>query len=906
MNGSTMFGKEPWSSIVRATVAWLVGAAVAIGPSFSQSQPDCSQKSLAAASFNASCGATCPFTWHFQVTSPSGVSSVEWDFGDGAIVDGLGIQDHSYAPPGGYFTVTATIHTADNEVAVATGGVLAAATAPPDLVGDDYFETSTNTALPIEIDELLTNDAPGVMFDHADGCVLDASGQLCTYTPPSGFPAPSIVGTRSFHYWVKDIAGNAIPTPATVWVTVERQLVAGPDVFTTLRNTPLTITMEDLLANDSPGAVVKEIESEENLVHTCTEDDNHFPISCIFTPAEETFTGNATFQYLISWDGDPPYERGYVTVIVKDFPAAIFTHACGPTALHPQDSYLTCRTYPHSNGGVGGPARWLWNWGDGTPTVEPLEPYRWYEQVHTYAHSGRYTITHTVYDTIGQSDSAATEVWVTTPPVALDDSATTDRDVPVRIPVLANDSDPDGDSLVVWNVDLSHYPGANPVGGTCPPGEGICLVPPDSFVGTMIFPYTITDPWGATATATVTLTVNQWTNIVDALGEQLYTPQNVSLQIPIPFLLANDYAPPIGKPPQPNPLSIDVTSIDTSLLMGWFTCNSSSCTYQPPLNGAGFTLFRYKACDAGLHCDTATVRIYVAVHGQSPTAAPDFFSTTRNTPLAFTIQQLVANDCDADGDTLTVGMSNGARDYGSVACSTPMYTCTYTPNAGFVGTDRFAYTAWDLMNPAVSAFINVLTLPPATATFDAREDLRVTGANQQFYIPFSSLAANDYDPEGDPITVTAVDTTGLIGGSLTCDPAGCMFHPNSGFQGTSRFRYTASDGHGSTDVAIVKVRVGGTNTAPMVGPITLSTPKNMVRRFSVFELLANDYDADNDPLTPIVYPANTAKGSLACDARTYWCTYTPHTNVTGSDTFTFLVSDGVANVSSTLTINILP
>ncbi|MBI3461100.1 hypothetical protein HY009_09245, partial [Candidatus Acetothermia bacterium] len=65
--------------------------------------------------------------------------------------------------------------------------------------------------------------------------------------------------------------------------------------------------------------------------------------------------------------------------------------------------------------------RYFWNWGDGTPEVEVTGPNPSADQVHTYAHSGRFTITHRVRDTIGQEDSLALAALANTPPVASND-----------------------------------------------------------------------------------------------------------------------------------------------------------------------------------------------------------------------------------------------------------------------------------------------------------------------------------------------------------------------------------------------------------------------------------------------------------------------------------------------------
>jgi large repetitive protein len=472
---------------------------------------------------------------------------------------------------------------------------------------------------------------------------------------------------------------------------------------------------------------------------------------------------------------------------------------------------------------------------------------------------------------------------------------------PEAKPVLANDTDADGDALSIAAVNLQSYPGA--AYQIVPSGSSWALkvTPPDSFVGTMTFTYVAADPWGATSTATVTLTVNQWSVVVDALGEQFSCYQNGSVRIPRATLLANDYDS-AGQ-------ALTIVAFDTSVLMGTLDCttDTTACTYTPPINAYGYTLFRYTVSDPAGREDTATVKIYVGSppYGHPPTAYDDYFTTTRNTPKTFTIQDLVQNDVDPDGDTLSVGLQSGARAYGSLACSTPMYTCTYTPNPGFVGTDRFTYTASDGLNPASTARINILTLPPTTPTFDVREDVIVTGVNQSAYFT-SGLLSNDYAPSGGPVTVTALDTTGLIG-TLSCNATSCTYYPPTSFSGTTTFKYTANDGHGATDTAIVKIKVGVTNNPPVAVAQTLSTPQNKTLRFSVFDLMRNDYDPDDDPLSVTVYTVTAHLGTLSCGTPNYWCTYTPNANTTGgADAITYLLSDGTASVTSTVTINITP
>lgn len=837
----------------------------------------CDKASAPLAAFGASCASlTCTFT----VTSPPPAGAdFGWDFGDGNTPHGPATSvNHTYAAAGSY-VVTLTVTDGNGQVGVAMGTVSLGASLP--LAADDAFVTNQNTPIVITTQELLANDAPGVTFVQADPakCYVAPGASSCTYTPPNGF-----VGIDSFVYSVRDAAGNT--GSATVRITVRRLLVANPDFFTVQAGSSLQITSTQLLANDSPGALFVSAQNPQN--GTLTLSSAGPPAVYTFTPASG-FVGDAGFDYFISWDGRPPYERGIVTVTVADAPpTARFVVSC---------VNRTCTVHPSSSDPDSTPvSRWLWNWGDGTPTIEPTTPYRWADQTHTYAASGRYTITHTVYDTAGQSGSTQIVVLANTPPVAANDTATTDRDVPVTIDVLANDSDPDGDPLTIVNVDLlTNYPGAAFHMVQLGSRWALSVTPPDSWVGTISFTYQACDNWGACSSrATVTLTVKQWTVIVDAVGEQFWCAQNGSIRIPLATLLANDY--------DSNGDPLTIVAMDTSVLMGTMDCTTdpTACTYTPPINGAGVTLFRYTVSDPAGHRSTTTVRIYVGIMGNPPTASDIYWTTVANTGKAFTIQDVWQSTFDQDGDTLAIGLGSGPRAFGSLSCTTPMYGCTYTPNPGFVGTDRFVYTASDGLNAPATAYINILTLPNPTPTFDAREDVVVTGVNQPTYIS-SGILSNDYDPSGYPITVTSIDTTGLIG-SLSCGGAGCTYTPNYYFQGTTGFKYTASNGHGATDTAIVKIRVGGANQPPVVAAQTLSTPRNTQLRFSVFELLRNSYDPDDDPLT--VYPGTAHLGTLACGTPSYWCTYTPNPNVTGADVISFTVFDGTDYTSSTVTINI--
>ncbi|MEP0546713.1 MAG: Ig-like domain-containing protein [Rhodothermales bacterium] len=87
------------------------------------------------------------------------------------------------------------------------------------------------------------------------------------------------------------------------------------------------------------------------------------------------------------------------------------------------------------------------------------------------------------------------------PPVAADDAATTVEGFATFADVLANDTDPNGDDLLVENVGTAMN------GTVLLAGDGIRYTPDPGFTGTDSFTYTVGDGVGGTDEGTVTVTV---------------------------------------------------------------------------------------------------------------------------------------------------------------------------------------------------------------------------------------------------------------------------------------------------------------------------------------------------------------------------------------------------------------
>ena len=151
-----------------------------------------------------------------------------------------------------------------------------------------------------------------------------------------------------------------------------------------------------------------------------------------------------------------------------------------------------------------------------------------------------------------------------------------------------------------------------------------------------------------------------------------------------------------------------------------------------------------------------------------------------------------------------------------------------------------------------------------------------------------SVLRNDTDGEGDPLTITAIETP--PNGTVAPVSSGVLrYTPVAGFTGTDTFSYTIADGFGGEATAIVRVAVAAaatSNRPPEAVDDRASTSSDKSVSVAV---LANDTDPDGDPLR-VVDVSPTAGLELAIvDSGTI--TALPASTTSGLLTFTYTVED---------------
>ena len=281
---------------------------------------------------------------------------------------------------------------------------------------------------------------------------------------------------------------------------------------------------------------------------------------------------------------------------------------------------------------------------------------------------------------------------------------------------------------------------------------------------------------------------------------------------------------------------------------------------------------------------------------RAPTAVDDTANATEDTPFSSTVR-LVANDTDADGDALTVVAGTFATAQGGSVTINADGSYVYTPAPNFSGTDSFNYTVNDGRGGSDVGTVT-LTVAGVNDAPTAGADSATTSEDIPVVI---DVLANDSDAEGGALTVTGATATN---GTVTIDPVtgALTYTPNPNFSGSDTITYTVSDGAGGTSTGTVTITVSPVADAPVAGSDTASTDEDTA---VVIDVLANDSDAEGDPLT--VTAATATNGSVTIDPLTGALTYTPNPNFNGSDTITYTVSDGTGGTSTgTVVVTVSP
>jgi VCBS repeat-containing protein len=517
------------------------------------------------------------------------------------------------------FTYTATNGTQTSSAATVTITVAASSNAPT--VTSHTYSTNEGTALTVSAASGVLSGATdpqslsmtaAAVSQPANGTLSLAADGSFVYTPTAGFS-----GSDSFTYTASDSSATSQAATVTITVVATTTPTANADSFAVTEDTPFT-------ANAASGVLANDTDPQNStLTAAVAAQPTHGTLSLnsdgsfTYTP-EASFTGDDSFTYTATNSGS---QSATATVTLT-------IHAPNHAPVAIADSYTTDENTPFSpEAGQG----LLANDTDadnqtlsaqvadqpqhGTVSINSDGTFHY---APTANFSGIDTFTYQASD--GTAQSAVTTVTMTVNHVNQAPTANADSfavatngtlDIPASQGVLANDTDPDNDSLTAVQV------GDASSGTVFLATDGSFTYVPDSdFSGDDTFTYKVNDGNLDSSVVTVTITVGPTSNVTPLAIDDSYTASGSSLTIDTTDGVLN------------NDLDANGDTLTAQLIIaptnGSVTLNpNGSFSYTASAGFTGDDTFEYQATDGQSNSNLAKVTITVnATEGEDDSSLP--------------------------------------------------------------------------------------------------------------------------------------------------------------------------------------------------------------------------------------------------------------------------------------------
>ncbi len=267
----------------------------------------------------------------------------------------------------------------------------------------------------------------------------------------------------------------------------------------------------------------------------------------------------------------------------------------------------------------------------------------------------------------------------------------------------------------------------------------------------------------------------------------------------------------------------------------------------------------------------------------------DYYVMFEREHLTVAAPGVLGNDNNFGGNPLSATLVSGTANGALVLNSDGSFS--YTPNANFNGTDSFTYRA--------DYGVIIGNLATVTITVTAVNDVPMASNDAYVVLEDNSLVVdapgvlgNDNDLDGNALTAVLLSTT--TNGTLNFNSDGSFsYTPNPNFTGTDTFTYVANDGASDGNVAMVAITVTALNDIPMAQNDGYETIGGSVLTVVAPGVLANDTDADSNPITAILV-TEPLFGTLTLNPDGSF-EYIPVANFAGTDSFSYKVNDGSAD-----------
>ncbi|MCX6050643.1 MAG: Ig-like domain-containing protein [Chloroflexi bacterium] len=445
-------------------------------------------------------------------------------------------------------------------------------------------------------------------------------------------------------------------------------------------------------------------------------------------------------------------------------------------------------------------------------------------------------------------------------PVAAAQTAQTAEDTAITLTLTGTDVD--GDLL---GYTIVQQPAHGQLSGVAP---NLLYMPDANFNGNDTFTFNVTDGTLTSPAASLSLTVTLVNDAPTANAQALRTYETTPLTVTL-----------TGSDPDSDPLTYTVLSAPVSGTLGGVAPN---LIYTPTTGFIGNDSLTFQVDDSITNSLAATITLTVAPANNAPIAYDESARTDEDSNVDVRLE-----GTDPDGNELVYNTLTQPL-YGMLSGVAP--DLLYSPADDFNGVDHFTFRVGDgITNSSVatvSLTVNSINDPPIISdqVITTTEDTTVT----------VTLTGTDADNDELTYTVVTPPLHGLLGGVTP----NLVYTPSANYNGDDRFTFVATDGITTTLPATVSLLISSVNDAPVAASQMITTLKNAPVAITLSGL---DVDGDGLIYTVVTTPANGLLGGIAPNL-----VYTPSTDFTGSNSFTFKVNDGLVDSSAatiSLTVN---
>ena len=535
---------------------------------------------------------------------------------------------------------------------------------------------------------------------------------------------------------------------------------------------------------------------------------------------------------------------------------------------------------------------------------------------------GTDSFSYAVQDALGAQAVGSVRVGVVprpesnSPPVAIDDLLRVRPGKDVAVPVLGNDSDPDGDAISLESVGSSAGSAATAAGddklaglNLRPLGDRVAMTVPKEAT-TLTVPYAISDGRGGRDTAFLTVQVDpdapaQPPVAHDDVIPDLSTAKDVGGRKTIEVDVRKNDEDPDGVLED-----LRVTLTGPAAEAGTVTPGQA---VRIPLTDVAQTL-AYQVTDVDELTSTAFVRVPGAADGTPRLRKPGaVLTTTAGAPLVIKLADHVVDPQGDDVRLTQVNKASATNSDGSPPVTNPT-TLTFRPKPGYVGPAGITFEVTDGTGPddpkghkaVLSLLIDVKPGANVKPTFRPSA-LKVAAGEAPVSVDLREFVT-DPDP-GDQANARFSGLGGVPSG-LTAKLTGSTLSVSAGPEvrkGTrAQLRLSVTDGHSPPVPATVDVTVGA-STRPLARANPDTVADAVQGKAVTIPVLAND--ANPFPDKPLkLTGVNVLSGTGNAVVNGDQVVFTPGGDFFGTARLSYTVADATGdpdrNVTGQITVSV--